>query len=114
MPTQEERITTLEQNFASFQREIVKQGRRTDEDLTMLLGIVQEERRDSRRVVTRLDAIEERLDGVEVRLSTVEVRLSTVEARLSTVEADVHEVRATQKEHTTLLQQILERLPNSR
>ncbi|GAC1621631.1 MAG: hypothetical protein NVS4B11_14810 [Ktedonobacteraceae bacterium] len=93
MATQEERVTALEQNFTSLTREIVRHDRKTDENLTILLGLVQTQSLESKRTSTRLEAMDERLDGVEQRLSNLE---------------------RTSNEHTGLLHQILERLSNSR
>lgn len=104
MPTQEERITTLEQGFASFTREITRYNRKTDENLTILLGIAQAQSLDFKRVFTRLDTMDERLDKVEVRLDTVDERLGNLEY-------DMKDVKTVQNEHTSLLRQILERLP---
>ncbi len=93
MPTQEERITTLEQNFTNFQREMARHNRKTDENLTILLGLVQTQSLESKRISTRLETMDERIETVEQRLSNLE-NISN--------------------EHTALLHQILERLSNSR
>lgn len=92
MPTQEERLATLEQNFISFQREIVRHNRKTDENLTILLGLVQTQSIESKRISSHLEAMDERLDGVDQRLGTLERDMSDVKG---------------------LLRQVLERLPKS-
>jgi len=97
MPTQEERITVLEQGFTNFTREITRYNRKTDENLTILLGLVQAQSLDFKRVTTRLDTMDERLEKVELRLDTVDERLGGLEH-------DVRDIKG-------LLGQILERLP---
>jgi len=83
MPTQEERVTTLERDFTSFTKEMARQNRRTDENLTILLGLVQTQGLEFKRVNTRLDTMDERLE---------------------TLEHDVRDIKG-------LLTQLLERLP---
>ncbi len=89
MPTQEERVTTLEQTFTSSQREQARQNRKTDENLTILLGLVQTQSIEIKRIFARLD---------------------TTEQRIETLEQSISEVKTVQSEHTTLLHQILEHL----
>ena len=83
MPTQEERVTTLERDFTRFTKEMARQNRRTDENLTILLGLVQTQGLEFKRVNTRLDTMDERLE---------------------TLEHDVRDIKG-------LLTQLLERLP---
>ncbi len=89
MPTQDERVTTLEQTFTSSQREQARQNRKTDENLTILLGLVQTQSIEIKRIFTRLDTMEQRFDSVD--------------SRLETIEQDMHESK-------NMLTQILERL----
>ena len=89
MPTQEERVTTLERDFTNFTKETAKQNRRTDENLTILLGLVQTQGLEFKRVNTRLDTMDERLDKMD--------------GRLETLEHDVRDIKG-------LLAQLLERL----
>jgi len=69
MPTQEERLTALEQTVALLQRRSSTEMQDTNRNVTMLLGIA------------------------------------------SGQELDIKEIKNTQNEHTTLLTEILARLP---
>jgi hypothetical protein len=40
MPTQEEGLTALEQNFASFRKEVASHIREVDENSTIMLGVM--------------------------------------------------------------------------
>ena len=83
MPTQEERLTALEQKTAAHIQEI-------DENTTILLGVIRHQGQDIRRIFQRLETMDEHLNAVDQRLGRLEARL---------------------EEHTSLLTQILARLP---
>ncbi len=90
MATQEERLATVETGLATFQREMVAKTRETNENSTILLGLLYKQ----------------------------SIEIKDIHERLDTIEQDVREVKTTQVEHTTrfdrvenLLAQILERLP---
>ncbi len=104
MATQEERLATVERGLASFQRETVQKIHETNENGAILLGLVYKQN-------IEIKSIHERLDAMDTRLDTMYNRLDAVDQRLGTLEQDVREVKTTQKEHTALLTQILERLP---
>lgn len=93
MPTQEERLASLEKDFATFRKETAANTQELKENSTILLGLIYEERRDIRGVIERLDRLETRFDGLESRFSNLETGFS---------------------EHTRLLHQILARLPEPR
>ena len=104
MATQEERLTTLERSFASFQKEAVANVVDINEKYIMLFGVVGSQGQDIKSVLTRLGIVEQRIGLVDNRLSVIEQRLESMESTL--------------REHTrqfdhvgTLLTQILERLP---
>lgn len=92
MPTQEERLTALEQNFASFRKEVATHIREVDENSTIMLGVMRDQGRDIKRTVQRLETIDERLNTMEQRLDRLETKFD---------------------EHTALLTQILARLPKT-
>jgi DNA repair ATPase RecN len=99
MPTQEERLTAVEQTFAAFQKEIASHIQETDENTTIMLGVIRHQGQDIKRIVQRLEAIDGRLEIVDTRLHSIEQRLD----RLETLS----------KEHTEILLQILARLPKT-
>ncbi len=78
MPTQEERLTTLEKTFAIFRKETAAHTQEIEENTTIMLGVMRSQGRDNRKIFERLETIETKLD-----------------------------------EHTVLLTQILERLPQT-
>jgi DNA repair ATPase RecN len=92
MPTQEERLTALEQNFASFQKEVATHIREVDENFTIMLGVMRDQGRDIKRTVQRLETIDERLNTIEQRFDRLDTKFD---------------------EHTALLTQILARLPKT-
>ena len=80
MPTQEERLTALER----FQKEAAAHIRETEENTTILLGVIREQGRDTKRIVQRLDTMDDRLDSMDDRLDTIDGRLGTIDGRLGT------------------------------
>ena len=97
MSTHEERLTTLEQTFAIFRKETAAHIRETDENTTIMLGVMRHQGQDIKRIVERLETIDSRLETVDNRLNTIEQRLDRLETKFD--------------EQTTLLTQILARLP---
>ena len=76
LPKQEKRITTLEQNTATAIQEI-------EENTTIMLGVIRSQGQDIRKMFQRLETIDEHMN----------------------------QLKTTLHEHTTLLTQILARLP---
>lgn len=85
MPTQEERLTALEQKTAAHIQEI-------DENTTILLGVIRHQGQDIKRIFQRLETMDESLNTVKQQLNQLETKLDG---------------------HTTLLTQILARLPKA-
>ncbi len=78
MPTQEERLTALEQSVAAsqkFQQQAAAHIRETEENTTILLGVIRSQGQDIRRMIERLDMIETRFDRVETLLAQILARL---------------------------------------
>ncbi len=61
MPTQEERLSALEK----FQKDAAAHIRETEENTTILLGVIREQGRDIKRIVQHLETIDERLSTLE-------------------------------------------------
>jgi ABC-type transporter Mla subunit MlaD len=99
MPTQEERLMALEQSSTAFQREAAAHIRETEENTTILLGVIRSMGQDIKRMVQHLETIDDHLGTVDERLGTIEQRFNRLETKSD--------------EHTTLLTQILERLPKT-
>ena len=85
MPTQEERLTALEQKTAAHIQEI-------DENTTIMLGVMRHQGQNIKRIFQHLETMDERLDFIDQRLNRLETKFD---------------------EHTSLLTQILDRLPQT-
>ena len=99
MPTQEERLTALEQKTATHIQEM-------DENFTIMVGVIRHQGQDIKRIFQRLETMDESLNTFNQRLETVDESLETIKQRLNQFET-------TFDEHTTLLSQILARLPKA-
>ena len=100
MPTQEERLTELEQKTAAHIQEM-------DENFTIMVGVIRHQGQDIKRIFQRLETIDERLNI----LKTIDERLETTDKRLHTIEERLDRIETSFDEHTTLLTEILARLP---
>ena len=81
MPTQEERLPALEK----LQTVSAAHIRETEENTTILLGVIREYGRDIKRTFQRLEVIDERLDALEGRFGTLEDRFGEQEKKLDQV-----------------------------
>ncbi len=80
MPTQEERLSALEK----FQKVAAAHIRETEENTTILLGVIRDQGRDIKRMVQHLETIDDRLDTLE---RNMESRFGTLESRFGTLES---------------------------
>ena len=85
MPTQEERLSALEQKTAAHIQEM-------DENFTIMVGVIRHQGQDIKRIFQRLETIDESLNTLKYQLNQFETTFD---------------------EHTTLLSQILARLPKA-
>ena len=85
MPTQEERITALEQNTAAHIQEM-------DENFTIMVGVIRHQGQDIKRIFQRLETMDESLLTIKHQLNQFETKFD---------------------EHTSLLSQILARMPKA-
>ena len=99
MPTQEERLTVLEQKTATHIQEM-------DENFTIMVGVIRHQGQDIKRIFQRLETIDESLHTFNQHLETVDESLSTLKHQLNQLETKFDE-------HTSLLSQILARLPKA-
>ena len=90
MPTQEERLSALEQTVAAFSRDI----RDISHNETILLGMAMKQQEQTREIRSSLASLSEHLGSFE---QSVNSRFEVLEATLN--------------EHTAVLAQILARLP---
>ncbi len=96
MPTQEERLTALEQKTAAHIQEM-------DENFTIMVGVIRHQGQDIKRIFQRLETMDESLNTLNQRLETVDGSLNTLKQHLNQIDTKFDE-------HTTLLTQILARL----
>jgi phage shock protein A len=99
MPTQEERITALEQKTAAHIQEM-------DENFTIMVGVIRHQGQDSKRIFQRLETVDQSLHSFNQRLETVDGSLDTLKHQLNQLDTKIDE-------HTSLLSQILARLPET-
>ena len=101
MPTQEERLSALEQTVAAFSRDI----RDISHNETILLGMAMKQQEQTREIRSNLASLSEHLDTFE----------QSVNGRFDTFEQSVNSrfgvLETTLNEHTAVLAQILARLP---
>jgi len=90
MPTQEERLTTLEQTVALLQKRSSSEVQDLNRNVTMLLGIA---------------------SGQELDVKEIKIKLATMDDRLERLETKSDAQTRLLADHTQLLTQILERLP---
>ena len=110
MPTQEERLTTLEFDLKQFKTETIKAYGETAIELVMVKGLTEDAVKrlaslkaqidqQSKQVSTQLEAIDAHLSFLQESTNKTDKRLDSIEAQLT--------------EHGTLLTQILARLPEN-
>ena len=92
MATQEERLTVLEKAFATFRQEAGAHIKETEENTTIMLGVIRSQGQDIRKIFQRLETMDEHLNTIEQPFDRLETKFD---------------------EHTALLTQILARLPEN-
>ena len=103
MPTQEERLSILEK----FQTLAAAHIRETEENTTILLGVIREYGRDIKRTFQRLEIIDGRLDSLGSDLGTVEGRLGALEGHLDTIDGRLNGIGGHLEAQGKKLDQIL-------
>jgi chromosome segregation ATPase len=115
MPTQEERLETLDSNLKQFQTETSKAYGEMAVELTMVKGLTEDavkrlaslkDRLEHRfeRVNTRLDRMDAHLESIDGRFERVDTRLDGMDAHLESVDGRLGRLE-------NLLVQVLARLP---
>src|SRR5579884_2062416 len=118
MPTQEERLTVLEQSFATFQRETGKAIRELNENATISLGLLHALSQESKQAAFRAELMKLRLDLLETKFDEHTRILNEHTALLNEHTALLNEHTRVLNEHTVrfdrleaMLTQVLARLP---
>ena len=103
MPTQEERLTTLEQSFGSLQKEIGKSIREVNENSTIMLGLLQTLTQESKQTGLRMEMMKIRLDQLETKFDAHTALLNEHTRVLSEHTALLNEHTRVLSEHTVFL-----------
>jgi len=111
MPTQEERLTALEQSFGTLQKEIGKSIREVNENSTILLGLLQTLTQESKQTGLRMEMMRIRLDQLETKFDAHTALLNEHTRVLSEHTRVLSDHTARFDRLETLLTQILARLP---
>jgi hypothetical protein len=94
MPTQEERLETVEYGLRQFKTETIKVYQEMAIEVTMVKGLTEDA---VKRLMNLKVQMDQRFSIVDTRFDNVDQRFGTIDTRLGTIE--------------TLLTQILARLP---
>jgi ABC-type transporter Mla subunit MlaD len=78
MATQEERLTAVEQ----FTQEAARHIRETEENTTIMLGVIRSQGQDIRRIFERLDTMSTQLDTMAGQLNDHTAMLAQILAKL--------------------------------
>jgi chromosome segregation ATPase len=115
MPTQEERLQRVEFDLRQFKTETVKVYGDMAFEMTIIKGLTENA---IGRLATLSDTTEKRFERVDIRLDAMDAhlesmdkRLDSMDKRLERVETHFEQLETKFDEHTTLLTQILARLP---
>lgn len=107
MPTQEERLTVVEQALKRFSEDM----KDLKHHVTMLIGLTSREELDYRETKISLRAIEENVQSWDRRLDRIEEHLGNLQSSFEGQGKRLDEHTALLTQHTALLTQILARLP---
>ena len=94
MPTQEERLETVEYGLRQFKTETIKAYQEMAIEVTMVNGLTEDA---VKRLMNLKVQMDQRFSTIDTRFDSIDQRFSTIDTRLGTIE--------------TLLTQILARLP---
>ena len=120
MPTQEERLGTVEQAITILQRDTGKSIREVNEKSTIMLGFLQTLTQDSKQTGLRMEMLKIRMEQLETKFDAHTALLNEHTRVLNAHTALLNEHTKVLNEHTTrfdrvetLLTQILARLPET-
>ena len=111
MPTQEERLTTLERTVALLQKRSSAEIQDLNRNVTMLLGMISGQELDIKEIKIGLVTLDEKADALDGRIErlegTSEVHTGILNEHTNLLKSHTEILNT----HTELLKQILERLP---
>ena len=101
IPTQEERLNTVEYDLKHFKTETIKAYGDMAFEMTIVKGLIENA---SGRLAALSDTTEKRFERVDIRLDAMDAHLESMDKRLTSTNQQLAEVK-------TMLAQILARLP---
>jgi chromosome segregation ATPase len=110
MPTQEEGLQRVEFDLRQFKTETVKVYGDMAFEMTIIKGLTENA---IGRLATLSDTTEKHFERVDIRLDAMDAHLESMDKRLGRVETHLEQLETKFDEHTTLLTQILARLPKA-
>lgn len=111
MATQDERLTVLEKAFATFRQEAGAHIKETEENTTIMLGVIRSQGQHIRKIFQRLETMDEHLNTIEQRFDRLETKFDAHTALLNEHTRVLSEHTAGFDRLEALLTQILTRLP---
>jgi chromosome segregation ATPase len=110
MPTQDERLETLEYDLKQFKAETVKAYGEMAVEMTMVKGLTEDA---VKRLASLKDQIEHRFERVDSRLDAMDAHLESIDGRFERVDSRLDGMDGRLGRLENLLMQVLARLPNS-
>ena len=110
MPTQEERLQTVEYDLKQFKTETIKAYGDMAFEMTIIKGLTENA---IGRLSTLSNTTEKHFERVDIRLDAIDAHLESMDKHLERVETHLEQLETKFDEHTTLLTQILARLPKA-
>ena len=115
MPTQEERLETVEYGLKQFKTETIKAYGETAIELVMVKGLTEDAVKRLASLKTQIEQqskqVNTQLEAIDAHLSFLQESANKTDKRLDAIEAQLTEHKTLFAEHKTLLTQILARLP---
>ncbi len=108
MPTQEERLETVEYNLKQFKTETIKAYGDMAFEMTIIKGLIENA---IGRLTTLSNTTEKYFERVNIRLDAMDAHLSFLQESANRTDKRLDAMETQLTEHKTLLTQILARLP---
>src|SRR5260370_7724087 len=110
MPTQEERLQTVEFDLRQFKTETIKAYGDMAFEMTIIKGLTENA---IGRLATLSDTTEKHFERVDIRLDGMNAHLESMDKRLERVETHRQQLEPKFDDQPTLLTQLLARLPKT-
>jgi chromosome segregation ATPase len=115
MPTQEERLETVEYGLKQFKTETIKAYGETAIELVMVKGLTEDAVKRLASLKTQIEQqskqVNTQLEAIDAHLSLLQESANKTDKRLDAIETQLTGHKTLLAEHKTLLTQILARLP---